>query len=271
MDVAAGREVHDRIRTPADGPDHLLDLLGHRRSDGGIADIGIDLDQEIAADDHRLQFRMVDVRRDDRATGGNLLPDEFARHVIRDMRAEAFAVPDKRCVWRCAADVFADGDEFHFRRDDTGAGIGELGHGLAIPCFPRRVANRKFRCQAFAGDETVVFRLHMAAIIGFGVAARGDPAFAQARQAVFDAYSVGRVRIGAGGIVNDDRRFARRRVQADFAQGYADIGVQNAGLVDLARGGKRALRDGQKRGLGGDIHREAPMLRWRPSSGEPER
>ena len=54
MDEASGGKIHDRIRAPAGGPCHLLDLLFDRGTHCGIADIGIDLHQEISADDHRL-------------------------------------------------------------------------------------------------------------------------------------------------------------------------------------------------------------------------
>jgi len=54
VDVAPRAEVHHRVRAPAGGPHHLVDfgrnVARHRR----IADIGVDLDQEVAPDRHRL-------------------------------------------------------------------------------------------------------------------------------------------------------------------------------------------------------------------------
>ena len=44
-----------------DRPAHLFDFFVNRRSDGGVADVGIDLHQEVAADDHRLGLGMIDV------------------------------------------------------------------------------------------------------------------------------------------------------------------------------------------------------------------
>lgn len=70
----------------------------------------------------------------DRPTHRHFPPGEFRRHMIRNMRAEALAVADYGIRLRLAAGVFADGDELHFRRDDTGARIGKLGAGLAILC-----------------------------------------------------------------------------------------------------------------------------------------
>ena len=92
VDVAPGREVHDRVGAPARRPDQLVDLLGDRGGDDRIADIGVDLHQEIAADDHRLGFRVVDVVGDDRPAAGDLVADEFRGHVFGDRGAERMAV-----------------------------------------------------------------------------------------------------------------------------------------------------------------------------------
>src|SRR3546814_5451767 len=67
VDVAAGGEVHDGVGAPADRPDHLVDLGRDVGGYGGIADVGVDLDEEVAADRHRLGFRVVDVAGDDGA------------------------------------------------------------------------------------------------------------------------------------------------------------------------------------------------------------
>ena len=67
VDVAAGGEVHHRVGAPADRPHHLFHFLLDRGGDGGVADIGVDLGEEVAADDHRLEFGVIDVRRDDGA------------------------------------------------------------------------------------------------------------------------------------------------------------------------------------------------------------
>ncbi len=91
VDVRAGREVHDRVRSPARAPLELLDLLLDGRGDRRVADVGVDLDQEIAADDHRLELRVVDVRWDHSATKGDLfthvvgvdvLPDRHEAHLF---------------------------------------------------------------------------------------------------------------------------------------------------------------------------------------------
>ena len=103
VDVAAGGEVHDRVGAPADRPHHLLDLLLDRGGDGGVADVGVDLHQEVAADDHRLQFGVVDVGRDDGAAAGDLVAHELRRDVLGDRGAEAFAVRRRAALARASA------------------------------------------------------------------------------------------------------------------------------------------------------------------------
>src|SRR5947208_16701062 len=130
VDVAPGRQVHDRVGAPARRPHHLLDLLGDTRGDDRIADISVDLRQEIAADDHRLGFRMVDVVRDDRAAAGDLVADEFRRHLIRDAGAERLAGIDARGQF-LAAEIFADRDIFHLAGGAAALGISVLSHAPA--------------------------------------------------------------------------------------------------------------------------------------------
>src|SRR5208283_3546385 len=94
VDVAAGREVHHRVGAPTDRPDQLFDLLGGAGGDGGVADVGVDLHQKIAADDDRFEFGVVDVGGDDGAAAGDLAADELGGDEGGDLGAEAFAVGD---------------------------------------------------------------------------------------------------------------------------------------------------------------------------------
>ena len=93
VDVTARRQVHDRVSTPEGGPSQLVDFLGDRRGDGGVSDVGVDLHEEVPADDHRLELRMVDVGGNDRPPARHLRPHELRRKTL------------------------ADGDELHFRRN----------------------------------------------------------------------------------------------------------------------------------------------------------
>ena len=113
------------VGAPAGRPDHLLDFLLNRGRHGRVADIGVDLDEEVAADDLRFKLLVVDVGRDHRAAFGNLIAHEFGRDECRQFRPEAFAITD--CGFRAgqlfrAPDVLAVGDVHHFFGDDTGAG-----------------------------------------------------------------------------------------------------------------------------------------------------
>ena len=57
-------------------------------SDGGVADVGVDLHEEVAADDHRLAFGMIDVRGNDRAAASDFVAYEFRSDVFRDRSAK---------------------------------------------------------------------------------------------------------------------------------------------------------------------------------------
>jgi len=71
VDVTPRGEVHHGVGAPADRPYHLFDFFLDRGRDSAVADIGVDFGQEIAADNHRLKFGMVDVGRDDGAAARN--------------------------------------------------------------------------------------------------------------------------------------------------------------------------------------------------------
>src|SRR4029078_3977289 len=52
-------------------------LRPSRVGSGACADVGVDLDQEVAADRHRLGFGVVDVVGDNGAAASDLVADEF--------------------------------------------------------------------------------------------------------------------------------------------------------------------------------------------------
>jgi len=59
-----------------------------RGGDGAVADVGVDLHEEVAADDHRLKLRVVDVRGDDGAARGDFGADELRRDLLGDALGE---------------------------------------------------------------------------------------------------------------------------------------------------------------------------------------
>ncbi len=113
VDVAAGGEVHHRVGAPADRPHHLLDFFLDRGGDGRVADIGVDLHQEVAADDHRLQLGVVDVGRDDGAAARDFAAHEFRRDERGHRAAELLAVGERGFARARAASC---GRDFRARR-----------------------------------------------------------------------------------------------------------------------------------------------------------
>src|SRR5207249_590318 len=154
-----------------------------RGGDDRIADIGVDLHQEVAADDHRLGFRVVDVVRDDGAAAGDLVAHEFRRHLVRDAGAEGFADVDP-LGQLVAAEVFPDRDVLHLGGDDAPLGVGVLRHRLpGLGAQYLAVGAVEYRDHAFFTTlQPVVFRLDAAAAAFLDIAARQDPRAAQLRQ-----------------------------------------------------------------------------------------
>ena len=158
MDVLAGGEIHHCVGTPLGRPAHLLDLFLDGGSDRAVADVRVDLHQEVAADDHRFQLGVVDICGNDRAACGDLGADEFRRDLLGDALGKA--AEDRGGVGTAvtlsaagvllvefvagnvsgevcelcllgAAHVLSDGDEFHLRGDDPLTRVPELGDGMS--------------------------------------------------------------------------------------------------------------------------------------------
>ena len=198
VDVAPGGEVHHVVGAPADGEGHLLHLFRHRGGDGGVADVGVDLDQEVPPDRHRLQLAVVDVGGDDGAAAGDLGHDELGGDELGDFGAEVFAVADG-VEDGFAAEVLADSHELHFRGDDAAPGVVELGDAGRSLGAHHRALSGKFGDEVVGGDVAVVLRLDLAGRHLLHVAARHHPGVAGAGQAFFDVDGGVRVGIGAGG------------------------------------------------------------------------
>ncbi|MNL11100.1 hypothetical protein D3C87_1319220 [compost metagenome] len=249
VDVLAGGEIHDGVGAPADRPDHLFHFLGQRGRHGRIAEVAVDLDAEVAADGHRLQFRVVDVGGDDGAAGGDFLAHEFRGHVLgaqRQVRAERVARMLAQqglvlglVVERLEVQRLAQRHVFHFRRDDALARIVHLRH-IGTRLGTARVGQlgkAQVRRGRVVGAVAAIFgrqaRQHL------GVAALLDPAGAHAGQAGLQVDMDVRVAVRARGVVDGDRRIrhlalvgARGRLQ-DRAQRHAQVRTA-AGQVGLA-------------------------------------
>ncbi|MCY1209424.1 hypothetical protein D9M72_210740 [compost metagenome] len=252
MDVLAGGQVHDGVGAPADRPHHLFHFLGQRRGHGGVAEVAVDLDAEIAPDRHRLQFGVVDVGGNDRAARGDLLAHEFRRHVFRTQRQAgaqrvAGMLAQQRLVLglvvqRLQVQRLAQRHVFHFRRDDAAARIVHLRHvgtGLGAARIGQ-LGKAQVRGGGVVGAVAAVFRRQ--ALEHFGIAALIDPLGAQRRQAGLQVDMHVRVAVRARGVVHRDRRighvalFRARGSLQDRAQRHADVRTA-AGQVGLAGSG----------------------------------
>ena len=214
VDVLAGGEVHDGVRTPFGGPAHLFDFFLNAGGDGAVADVGVDFDEEVSANDHRLALGVIDVERDDGATGGDFGADELGGDFVRDALGEALedaggvvgldlGGTDVLLVEVVADDVvgevgdlrplhvFADGDELHLGGDDALFGIPKLGHGVASGLeraaafaieageFHEAVAlGGAGKLGVLAAEVAVVLRFHFATVVSDDVVASIDPGFA---------------------------------------------------------------------------------------------
>ena len=191
---------------------------------------------------------MVDIGRDDGAATSDFAAHEFRRDIIGDFGAKAFTVADQ-AITLGAADVFADGDIFHFRRDDAAAGISDLGDGLA-GFGAQRVLHDVGEFGDIglaAGDvgDAVILWLHFAAGVALHIAAGFHPRGAQGGQAGGNIDGGGGIGVGARRIIDAHRRLLGRGIERDFAHGDADIRMDGAGDMDLAAARQRP---------GGDRH-----------------
>ena len=242
VDVAAGGEVHDGVAAPAGGPGHLLDLFFDAGGHGGVADVGVDLHEEVPADDHRLRLGMVDVGRNDGAAGGHLIADELRSDDFGQVGAEIHGLlgthqPGADVL--LPAHVLADGDKFHLRGDYPLPGVVHLGDVLAglgaagVADVAEAVAIQRGIGQPLAS----VLGSEVGQLLG--VAALLDPLLTQGGQALAHVYRDVGVGVGAGGVVDVNRRVLLDSVagmgirQGDLAHGHTDVGSAS-GLVDLA-------------------------------------
>src|SRR5450830_1290389 len=251
MDVLAGGQVHDRVRAPADAPGQLGHFFLDGRTQGAVADIAVDLHQEVAADDHRLQLHVVDVGRDDRATAGDFLTNEFGGDLFRDARAETMArvllLEQAGGAGFLQLEVLADGDVFHLGSDDALARVvhlADVGAGLG----PTRIVHMgETQLGQLRVSEALLTEVRTQPGQALGVATAVDPGRAHIAQA--RAHVDGHVRIGVrtGSVVDQHRgvdlaaEVGRRDIQADFAHRHTDIRAR-ALHVDFLRTGKRLYR-----------------------------
>ncbi len=260
VDVAAGGQIHHRVAPPADGPGHFLDFFLDARTEGGVADVGVDLDQEVASDDHRLALRVVDVGRDDGPPAGDFAPDELGGDLIGYRGAEALAAvlaaeqlghlrpgraggAQARQIF-LPAQVLADRDVFHLRGHQAGPRVVHLAH-VAVGQGAAGVALQAGEAQLGGGRVGRPFAAVAAGQCGqrLAVAALGDPLRAQRGQAAADVDLRLWIAVRAGAVVDGDRRVGLaaegcRGVRlGDLAHRYANVRARALDM-DLARVGQ---------------------------------
>ncbi|MNE13489.1 hypothetical protein D3C80_1063250 [compost metagenome] len=233
MDVLAGGQVHDRVRAPADAPGQLGHFFLDRGTQGAVADVAVDLHQEVAADDHRLQLHVVDVGRDDRAAAGDFLADEFGGDFLGNAGAEAVArmlrIEQTGGAGFLQLHVLADGDVFHLRRNDALARVVHLADVLAR-LGPARVAHMGEAHLGQLGiDQAFLAEVRGQPVEQFGVATVVDPGRTHIAQALTHVDGDVRVGIGTGGVVDQHRRVRLAAEvggsvsQRDLAHRHADV------------------------------------------------
>ena len=119
MNVFAGGKIHHGVGAPFRRPTHFLDFFLDRGSHGAVADVRVDFYQEIAADDHRLGFGMIDVCGNDGAAAGDFGPHEFGCDLVGDVRTERVAAMLMREIVAGVPNLDVDVEQFGERR--TGA------------------------------------------------------------------------------------------------------------------------------------------------------
>ena len=144
MNIFAGRKVHQGIATPASRPGHLLDFFFDRGSHCRVTDISIDLDQEITANNHWLEFRVIDITGNNGATTRDLITHKLRRDLFRQIGSKGLALmlDQELLIGRVLAQFIethglADRDVFHLGRNNALARIVHLGHVGAVFCLSR--------------------------------------------------------------------------------------------------------------------------------------
>ena len=155
--------------------------------------------------------------------------------------------------------VFADGDVFHLRRDDAGAGVLELGDDLAglgaedaalasVEEADRVAATFGLGLGAVGfGEVAVVNRFDLAASDFLYIATFANPRVANGSEAFGGVGMEGRVAPFAGGVVDADEFvgdlsavWKLRRRECDLAHRHANVGTA-AGDVNAAGGGENCM------------------------------
>ncbi len=251
VNVFSGGQVHQRVTTPARRPGHFFDFLFNGRSHRRITDIGVDLDPEIAANNHRLEFGVVDVRGNNRPPPGDFVTHEFRRDFIGNAGAKTLPrmLPQQFFVTLVLAQflqlyVFANRNIFHLRRDDALARVVHLGDISSGPGTARLANVFKPQLRQFRIILPLPAKFGTRAVQHFRIVALGNPAAAHFGNTLAQIDLDIRIGERAGGVVDGNRRILFRTETGggfmlnNFAHADADIRARTL-HIDLAGAGER--------------------------------
>ena len=91
VDVFPGGKIHHGVGSPRGGPTHFLHFFVDGGGHGGVADVGVDFDEEVTADGHGLVLGVIDVDRNDGASAGDFTADEFGSDEVGETGSEGLA------------------------------------------------------------------------------------------------------------------------------------------------------------------------------------
>ncbi len=233
MNVLTGRQIHDGVTAPADRPGHFFDFFLNAGRQRRIADVGIDFHQEVATDDHRLNFRMVDVYRDDRAAAGHFITYEFGCDDFRNRCTEMLTrmLFGQQLGKTFAPLVLADRDVFHLRRNNTFARIVHLRHvhaGLGNARFAGEIETQTGECRI---GKTLPAVTRARAVELNGITALLDPLLTQGSEPGADVDFCRGIGVRARGVIHKNRRIlfcahrSRRVGLGDLAHRHLNVGA----------------------------------------------
>ncbi len=211
VDVVARGEVHQRVAAPLARPHGLVHLLLDAGGGGGVADVGVDLHGEVAADNHRFALWVVDVGGQHGSASSYLLSHKLGSDVAMD--AQLLAVH-----------VLADGHVFHLWGHDAGLGVCHLGDVLAgLGAAGQLDVLEAEGVEAVVGKALfAIFARYLGELLGVGSVE--NPLLAHSRQSLLQIHLIGRIAVGSAGVVDEDRGVGLR--------------VRNAALVFHHGGGE---------------------------------
>ncbi len=90
VNIFTGGEIHHRVCAPFRGPTHFFHFLFDARGDGAVADVGINFNEEVTANDHRLEFGVIDISGNDGVPCRDFVAHKLRRDDLGDALRKSF-------------------------------------------------------------------------------------------------------------------------------------------------------------------------------------